>query len=1103
MRKKICSARRALLTPASRVLTITGCLVAGFSVDAATIDVIDGHQNDYVSFNQSLGNTGSFRDATPNGAYYRYPDMNGVAAGEPVFDLSGGVDAAGAAPTVYGGFAWRDNQRSDDTSDSWATVVSWRNNGAGTGVDTLRAYSATDLSGITPDEGFGVMLFDVAVGGSQEVASLTLEGRLGRSEGANFSADFRWAVVSNGQLFVSQSTFSLTNSLGNATLSDAQATNWAAYTPTDVSELKFDASGTSFSAVVLDGVSHVGVVYAMSDSDSQNSSWWELSQLSVTTDAAPQYDWLPVEIKSAAEAQDPLGGGEGEQHPRAFARSESDPSYVYAGIDTGGTWRSTHHGVTWVKCLDNGLYGKGIQSIVVDPNHPETIYAYSEISTSNGGEMQQLLEPYEGIYRSDDAGDNWELVVSIPNPVTPAYGNYRIWRTLMTPVVDGSTTTWYAVFDGSGFWEIVDPNDGSLPVATQLVSDPMDLYYCITSYELFGSHYLLYGNKDGLYKRKIGAYGLGAEIDMQVPTGNTPNNVNNVGGVTGVYVNPTDPQEVWALRRWDRPYRSLNAHWATPTWTEIEVWKEGRTAYDPAFNWDVLYGGMEGAVMGITPFATSGHTITVNDGGTNRTVPARGFLAIKTHIFHLIWDGATPVFQRYYSANSYDYDFEKRPSLADHRKAPFGAHAGFAFNANDADDVAAYGTSTFWRTTSGGFTINDVPAWKQTGYGHTGFAVQLGINGIYIDDNNPSIKWFPWNDVGVAKTTNDMQSFSAIGEMPTERINPDPDEFYWKSAANVVVNPLDSDIAVAQVGIYGGVKFKIGRTTDGGATWEVASTDPNHRFSERNLAGGVYITLNDGQGQTIPRAFLGAFRDASSNGSNWTDLAAHNDAALPATEYEAPRSDKVYSVVGASDGSGESNPHNPTLYAFRTDGWQEIIRGEPDPSKSSGFRWWRVWAGESFKHPAGSCLAVVSPANPNIVFGASKAGASDPQLGTPFGQMLTRIDFTGQKDSSNPSYVTKAFLPAQPDLPGSADQPYNVVNALAADPYDDRVVYCVSAGMGLPFVFKGTFNADGSVDIEDLSGDLPRIGATSITYDPAGGGRLLISGFAGTWVREL
>ncbi|WP_309395965.1 polysaccharide deacetylase family protein [Cerasicoccus maritimus] len=1081
--------------PDAGVVVVTNGPSAPLAV-TATYAAFDGVNINYVTAGPSITATSGYRDATPGGAYYRYTDMDSITSGSQFFDLTNGNTFAGEnSPAIYGAAAWRDNARADDTSNSWLTTLKWIDDiWTQPGTDVLQVRLPSDSSVFTPDDAFGALLFDVNAAPAEELAAMRVQAMLGRDEDANFSAEFRYAVVSGGTVYVSSATFDLTTDWTDVELPDATAVQWAAWNPASVEELEF--TGGSFSSLVLNDITKAGIVYTMSDTDDASYSLFQLSQVIIDVGSAPQYAWAPIEILAEGELTDPLGGGEGEQHPRGFARSVSNPDYVYAGIDVGGSWYSPDGGVSWIKNRDAGLFAHGFSSLVVDPTDPLKIYAHCYVPASSGADFADALVNQEGVYYSADGGQNWELLISWPSENSHT-ATYRLWRTMMAPVVGVNATDWYACIDGSGIWKITDPRDGSTPTATQLVSDTNELlYYTATTFTDNGVDYFVYGNSSGLFRREIQANALGAAIDYSVPLITAPN-TGYEGGIVSIYINPTDPNEVWAARRWDRPYRSVNALSGSPTWVEMA----GQKSTGSAATWSSWF--TDDMIMAVTPFDGAGHMTTIDDGGVNRTVPALGFMSTASYVWRLVWDGATPIWRRYGEADGMDADFAKRDALLTYKKAPFGAHAGYGYNPNDASDVAAFGTATFWKTNSGGDQVDGEPGWRQTGYGYTGFAVQLGMNGIYIDDNDPNNMWFPWNDVGIGRTHNAGASFDALGTVPRGTSSSAAvDEFYWSSAGNVVVNPDNSEMAVAIMGYYTGAKLKAALTTDGGASWSVASTDPSHFIGGGSAAGGVYVRIPDGQGGLTPRAFLGCLYNTNAAATSWAKIDAYADRNQT-TGYEAPQDGKIYAVFGASTGNGERNPDSPTLYALRADGSNELVRGEPDPTKASGYAWYRLFKWPfNVKSLTGSGLAAVSPANENIVFGAEAIDNGETYVGTQYGQLITRFDFTGQIVANNFPYVQADFMPHQTDIPGVDSDQINMITDLAADPFDDRVVYVTTGAAGLPCVFKVTFETGGSVVIEDLSDDLPLCGMYSITYNPHTNS-LLVGGFSGTWERSL
>lgn len=84
--------------------------------------------------------------------------------------------------------------------------------------------------------------------------------------------------------------------------------------------------------------------------------------------------WEPVPIRSAAEKQLGLRGGEGRQPMRGMDRPASVPSRVYVAIDTAGAWRSEDGGRSRLKSTDDGLDSGQLEAFVADPDRSGMIY---------------------------------------------------------------------------------------------------------------------------------------------------------------------------------------------------------------------------------------------------------------------------------------------------------------------------------------------------------------------------------------------------------------------------------------------------------------------------------------------------------------------------------------------------------------------------------------------------------------------------------------------------------------------------------------------------------------------------------------------------------
>ncbi len=99
---------------------------------------------------------------------------------------------------------------------------------------------------------------------------------------------------------------------------------------------------------------------------------------------------------------------------RAIAVHPTDPLTVYIGAASGGLWKTTDGGATWID-IGHNLEAVSFGAIAIDPGNPEIVYAGS-------GECN-LLEsfnnyPGNGLYKSTDGGQNWSIITEDFGSVT-------------------------------------------------------------------------------------------------------------------------------------------------------------------------------------------------------------------------------------------------------------------------------------------------------------------------------------------------------------------------------------------------------------------------------------------------------------------------------------------------------------------------------------------------------------------------------------------------------------------------------------------------------------------------------------------------------------
>jgi hypothetical protein len=166
---------------------------------------------------------------------------------------------------------------------------------------------------------------------------------------------------------------------------------------------------------------------------------------------------------------------------RGLAVHPTNPDIVYAGAASGGVWKTTDGGNSWVD-KSGGLNLLTFGSIAINPANPDVIYAGT-------GEYHWILNERfysgDGLYKSTNGGDNWvkinaefgivthfsDLVVSPHNPNVimaaiaknsqNAPQNEGVWRS------SDAGTHWAFVLPGEGIYDLAfHPSDPNLVYVT-------------------------------------------------------------------------------------------------------------------------------------------------------------------------------------------------------------------------------------------------------------------------------------------------------------------------------------------------------------------------------------------------------------------------------------------------------------------------------------------------------------------------------------------------------------------------------------------------------------------------------------------------------------
>ncbi len=598
-----------------------------------------------------------------------------------------------------------------------------------------------------------------------------------------------------------------------------------------------------------------------------------------------------------------------------------DPDIVYCSAATGGVFKSTDKGETWLPVFDEQAF-LSVGDIAVDPVNPDIIYVGT--GEANGGHNNM---PGGGMFKSTDAGTSWfpigldsaetigrviinpsdpdeifvaavgsyfspthqrgifkstnggaawnqSLFVSdstggidiVMDPANPDFLLAAMWERVRRPNSShlyGPSSGIYRSTDNGDSWQLLGPATG-LPDASSSDVGRIGLAISMTNPEI---SYALYNDGavyTGLYKTtNYGSSWTNADPDMEIANG-----VSNFSWYFGqVRINPADPDKIYVMDVGFMRSSDGGANWNLSYQTHVD---HHSLAFDPS-DPNYLINGDDGGIY-----------ISTNGGSTwsgPKEMP-------NTQFYEIGLDYNNP--QKLYGGTQDNNTIRTQTGNLDDWNALIGGD-GFYVVVDFTDPNIIYAESQngfLQKSTDGGINFD---------YARNGINQNEPTNWstpVVMDPNDHNVLYYGTDRV--YRTTNGAGNWTAISPDLTDGIP----GTRLGTVTTIDVAPTNSDVIFA-----GTDDSHVWVTTDYGANWTDISGTLPYRWVTRvkvdpNNENNVYVTFS-GLKWHDPQPHV--FK-SNNMGADWTDISNNlPDAPVNAFAVDNNDSDRLYlgSDVGA------------------------------------------------------------------------------------------------------------------------------------------------------------------------------------------------------------
>lgn len=573
---------------------------------------------------------------------------------------------------------------------------------------------------------------------------------------------------------------------------------------------------------------------------------------------------------------------------------EGQNNTVYVGAASGGVFKSTDNGATWTPVFDEQAY-LAIGDIETTAAEPNTVWVGTGEPNGGGG---SLSYDGNGIYKSTDGGDNWQLMglegtgsiaKILINPDNPQ----EVYAAATGPLfVKNSNRGVYKTLDGGNTWsKVLYISDSTSVIDMAMNKQQPQIVYAATWERIRKLNDRQYGGETSGIYRSTDAGATWTEL-----TNGLPALADNKGRIS-IDISPSNPDILYAS--YANKNGSLNGIYKSTdggdTWTSLDVSDLSQTMYhwwfggvfihptDPDI---VYYAGFnlamttDGGATWMEPYSmhVDHHVLTFrpgnadeiwvgNDGGTYRSNNGgNSFFHINslpvTQFYRMCVDEQNE--QRVYGG-AQDNNTLRTITGSVNDWSPILGGDGFQplVDYNDSNTIyAEYQGGQIFRSDNDG-----------------GYFTYLVNNGIFsgdrhywdtpvcMDPNNASTLYY--GTQRVYKTVDKGNNWTAISGDLSEISNPDGNlASSYAVTTTIDVSPLNPDIVIA-----GTDTGKVWITPDGGATWNKVSTSLPDRWVTKVLASPddestFYVTFS---GYRYGE-YTGHIYKSDDMGNTWTDI---------------------------------------------------------------------------------------------------------------------------------------------------------------------------------------------------------------------------------------